>query len=556
MGYSILGAVPGEADGEGFDGEERGDGEKEARPDFFLDLNLDQVMARVWDERSNYDLKRYYYGLPTKVETVEYRQAVYRDLGNDALYNGVLAFSNEMELSRELMGRSGKSLEDLQKKRWLLDANYHYVKAVTGLHRCLVEGKPESLGLRRLGEMVGELVDGGPFGDLVRDTDQLREGFDQMRVHIDLTKEKMVISREAREENYLERLVELFPETEDLPMTVENPFAGSLKLSSFEQKILEVLQKNVPEAFAGLHGYYKRYKDCMKPFLFRFEEEVQFYLAFRMYQEKMESIGCRFAIPTMEGCRFAVGGAYDLALAWSIHARNRYGNRNARGSAFGENDTAGGEERVVCNDARYEEKEKFFVITGPNQGGKTTFARSMGQVVYFSLMGLPAPCTSAEVPMFTGMLTHFSVEESLDTGRGKLKEELTRLHPMIHFQSYGKFVVINELFTTAATYDAYIMGKRVMEHFIRKNCYGVYVTHIQELASVAEGNDISDSVASLVAELDDADKRVRTFKVTRREAEEGGYANAIVDKYQLNYEDIKARLEKKTPTAFSMAERQ
>ncbi len=128
---------------------------------------------------------------------------------------------------------------------------------------------------------------------------------------------------------------------------------------------------------------------------------------------------------------------------------------------------------VVTNDMFFKEQERFFVLTGPNQGGKTTFARSLGQLVYFSMMGLDVPAVSARVYRFPDILTHFSVEESVETGRGKLKEELTRLAPMMKdLGGRHAFVVINELFTTAANYDACIMGRRVLEHFLDKGCFG------------------------------------------------------------------------------------
>lgn len=182
-------------------------------------------------------------------------------------------------------------------------------------------------------------------------------------------------------------------------------------------------------------------------------------------------------------------GLYDLALACAGH-------------------------KVVSNEMEFGWEERFYVLTGPNQGGKTTYARSLGQLVYFAKMGLDVPAVSAGVYRFTDILTHFSVEESIETGRGKLKEELTRLAPMMAFQSggntrhengcseslYGEnfrgerthgenvccegfggenssgrpgkaFVIMNELFTTAANYDACIMGERVLKHFLTRDCH-------------------------------------------------------------------------------------
>lgn len=176
------------------------------------------------------------------------------------------------------------------------------------------------------------------------------------------------------------------------------------------------------------------------------------------------------------------------------------------------------------------------MVTGANQGGKTTFGRSVGQLVYLTNMGLPVPAASARLPYFSGLVTHFSVEESMESGRGKLQEELTRLAPIMHEESRNLFVIINELFTSAATYDAFKMGRQVIRHFLEHDCYGIYVTHIEELAKENE------QIVSLVASLQEGSKSLRTYKIVRQPAEGKGYVDAIVDQFGLSYEEIIRRL--------------
>jgi len=152
-------------------------------------------------------------------------------------------------------------------------------------------------------------------------------------------------------------------------------------------------------------------------------------------------------------------------------------------------------------------------------------------------MGLTAPAESAVLPFFENLLTHFSVEESLESGRGKLKEELVRLAPMMREEKGNRFVILNELFTTAATYDAFVMGQRVIRHFADQGCLGVYVTHIAELSKAGE------DVSSLVALADENDHKKRTFRIARKEAKGTGYAGDIVDKHHLSYDELCKRLD-------------
>lgn len=157
-------------------------------------------------------------------------------------------------------------------------------------------------------------------------------------------------------------------------------------------------------------------------------------------------------------------------------------------------------------------------------------------MVYFAKMGLDVPAEAAFLPYYTDILTHFSVEESVETGRGKLKEELARLAPMMESVSASSaaFVVINELFTTAANYDACIMGKRVLEFFLGQGDMGIYVTHLKELAEEHPG------IVSLRAMVDEAGRQ--TFRIARGKAADSASAVNQVRKYRLTYEALKERL--------------
>ena len=143
------------------------------------------------------------------------------------------------------------------------------------------------------------------------------------------------------------------------------------------------------------------------------------------------------------------------------------------------------------------------------------------------------PAEFAEVPYYQNLWTHFSVEESVETGRGKLLDELVRLKPMMQKGQTNCFVVINELFTTAANYDANVMGKRVLEYFIGEHCKGIYVTHLADLSKACEG------IVSLRAGVDA--NLVQTYQIERSEAKELAGANRQVEKYRLTYEQLKER---------------
>lgn len=554
-------------------------------PAYFYDLNLDQIIRYVANERKAYDLSRYFNRLPKDRAVAKERGRVLRALEDEALLDGFLRFSDQLMAARKYAGRYRSAQKEIQRRRFLLDCGTAYVEAVETLKGAFLAREESSAALPQLlcslKAALEEYTAAPEYQKLCECTAELADGFSGLRVQAAIVRDKLKITKEEDiNDNYSKKLKQLFPEQADREEFFENPFQAAKEPGEFESLMIEVFRKNNPELFEKLKNYEKifsekeeeairekeeningRRQNFMADWLLVLEQQVQVYLAFRLFAKQMEHTGYPLAYPVFAKQRAVFAGAGQEPAAagqkQEVLKESPHPEENVCGRQEAVFEITEGYDlalflksmysgqQVVCNDARYDSGEAFLVVTGPNQGGKTTFARSIGQIVYFALMGLEAPCKAAVLPFFNGILTHFSVEESLETGRGKLKEELVRLEPMMHMQEMNKFVVINELFTTAATYDAYIMGKRVMEHFMNRECLGIYVTHIQELADEQKIGAGGCHIVSLSACVDEADSHIRTYKIVRRPAAGAGYAQGLVEKYHLTYPELKERLKER-----------
>ncbi len=480
------------------------------RPDFYLDLNLNQIIERIcqdWEQ----EVSSYYYYFPADKECEVYRREIFADIKQAQLYEPLKAMTDMMQSYKEAGVKKEKMSIKLQKAVWYLYQVGYYCDTVRRLYEILERAPIASKGLLALREYLQNYLGMDAYQTVESSVDALRDRLNSIQLTLYYENNRVIVSQQECEGSYDSFLRQCFPNHDSC---LRNPLALESEFTALEQELLRVLKKMNPDIFADIMAFYKETKAYEDELLVQTVAELRYYLSFLQFEQKMQGAGFDFAVPTVEAHQeFQAMGLYDLALACVNMGRDK---------------------DVVANDLIYHEQERFFVVTGPNQGGKTTFARSLGQLVYFCKMGLDVPATSANVHYYNDILTHFSVEESVESGRGKLKEELRRLAPMMTKQCGGSFVIINELFTTAANYDACIMGKRVLEHFIGQGCQGIYVTHLRELS---EGHS---QVVSMRAMLDE--NRLQNFKIIRSAADDTACAANQVNKYRLTYEQLKERL--------------
>ena len=487
-------------------------------PACFTDLNLDQIVASVTAGKDEYSLKPFFYVSLKDVDTIKYRQEIMNELENKDLFEFVRVFAQEMHNMRTHLTLADKLYYHYNKEGWFLVAVEIYCGAVNGLAHDLSLVDLKSCGFLAFREYINDYIKSDSFTSLVAEIKTLKAELSTVKYCLHIKGNCVKVRKYESEIDYsmdVERTFEKFKQGTVNDYRIK--FSTENGMHEVEAKVVDLVAKLYPEIFLHLDHFCSQRSDFTDSKIRNFDREIQFYISYLEYISAFKNMALKFCYPIVsEECKeiFDKEG-FDLALANKLISQKSV---------------------VVCNDFYLKDKERIIVITGPNQGGKTTFARAFGQLHYLAALGCPVPGSEARLFLFDRIYTHFEREEDIKNLSGKLQDDLIRIHDILNHATPKSIIIMNEIFSSTTLKDALLLGKKVIEKIMDLDALGVCVTFVDELASLSEK---TVSMASTVVPKNPAQ---RTYKIVRKPADGLAYALSIAEKYQLTYDCIKGRI--------------
>jgi hypothetical protein len=225
--------------------------------------------------------------------------------------------------------------------------------------------------------------------------------------------------------------------------------AGSLALGELAGRAINDIANTVTQSADHVQGFFGRLRT-----------ELAFYLGCANLHERLTKSGVPtcFPIPTgISPAQFGCRDLYDVGLCLTAN------------------------HRVIGNDVDAPAKS-LIMITGANEGGKTTFLRSVGSAQVMMQAGMFVTATWFRANVRDAVFTHFKREEDDTYTHGKLDEELARMSQIAEFVGATSMLLCNESFASTNEREGSQIARDVVRAMVESGVKVVFVTHLYDLA--------------------------------------------------------------------------
>jgi DNA mismatch repair protein MutS len=215
----------------------------------------------------------------------------------------------------------------------------------------------------------------------------------------------------------------------------------------------------------------RRYAGLNTGLLADLRRELPFYLGAVRLIERMRAHGlsmCRPALAPAEERVCEVQDAYNINLALHLGAGDD--DRDLKAA-------------IVANEIAFGPAGRIIVLTGPNQGGKTTYIQSIGLIQVMAQAGLYVPGRRAHISPVDGLYTHFPTEEVLEKATGRFGDEAKRLHSIFARVTRHSLVLLNESLSGTSAGESLYLCQDILRVLRLLGARGIFSTHLHELAA-------------------------------------------------------------------------
>lgn len=206
---------------------------------------------------------------------------------------------------------------------------------------------------------------------------------------------------------------------------------------------------------------------------------------------------------------------------------------------------SGGTE-IVPNTIMFDSEASILLLTGPNSGGKTTYARALAQAQVMAQAGLFVAGSVAKLQPVDGVWSHFATAERPGGSGGRLAEELERLAGIFAHATGQSLIILNEPLTSTDTRSARVLALDMVAGLKLLGANTLFVTHLHELCEdLVPHGDTNDGVRSLIAVAAtnaDGKQDAPTYRVVRGRPQISAYARELARQFKLDKDQLEQSL--------------
>lgn len=282
-----------------------------------------------------------------------------------------------------------------------------------------------------------------------------------------------------------------------------NKFVHKKVIMLENSKIYEDARELESEGMANIAKLYTGFIQELISFIESLHFQIAFYLGAANLKKRMSQLHLPQCWPKIseDEREFNFNGLYDLSLG--IYNR----------------------ETPVCNNLSTEDM-KLFIITGANQGGKSTYLRSIGIAQLMMQCGMFVPASSYCNKVFDGIFSHFTRREDTALNSGKLDEELSRMNRILNQITPNSLLLLNESFASTTEKEGTKIALDVVNALYENETRIIMVTHLFEFTKTMYSRKLKQAMFMSAERLDDG---TRTYKILEREPERTSYGLDLYD---------------------------
>lgn len=283
--------------------------------------------------------------------------------------------------------------------------------------------------------------------------------------------------------------------------------SGSRALSELNNRAVNIVANTVAQS-----------SDHVLAFFNLLRTEFAFYVGCINLKEKLDELDEPICIPDAKEESSMIrsfSGLYDVNLSLSM------------------------KKKIVANDLEADEKD-LIIITGANQGGKSTFLRSVGLSQLMMQAGMFVGAKSYRGSLSSSLFTHFKRKEDAGMVSGKFDEELNRMSKLIEQIKSYSIILFNESFASTNDREGSEIARQIVKALLDRHVKVVFVTHLYEFAN-GFAKDKTETTIFLRPER--TENAQRTYRVISGLPQQTSYGT---DLYQRIFEDPKS-VDKKRP---------